>query len=125
MHTTAQASPAAADPAGVASEHASSAASEAPPTFSFPPSKILSLRETFQAGAALPDEELQVFLEGFKEHLLQENLPWMGEVIGGQIREVGHAKYRVGLRHGLVWGTSIGSLVALLSVAACMYWAGA
>ena len=123
MNTTAHTNSAAADSAALRSERATSPDD----WLKFPvhPSRLRTLRETFEAGAALPDEELKVFLEGFREQLLHENLPWMGALMAGDIREIGHAKYRIGWRHGLVWGTSIGSLVALLSVATGMYWAGA
>jgi hypothetical protein len=129
MNTTAQTTSAAAESAAIRSEQSASPTSEARPTFPFHPSRILSLRETFEAGAALPDEELQVFLEGFKEELLYEHRPWMAEVMAGDIREIGHAKYRIGWRHGLLWGIPIGipigSLATLLAVAIGMHWAAA
>lgn len=123
MNTTADTNSAAADSAALRNERATSPDD----WLKFPvhPSRLQTLRESFEAGAALPDEELQVFLEGFREKLLYENMPWMTQVVAADLREIGQEKYLIGLRHGLVWGAAIGCLVALLSVATGMFWAGA
>jgi hypothetical protein len=123
MNTTADTNSAAADSAALRNERATSPDD----WLKFPvhPSRLRTLRETLEAGAALPDEELKVFLEAFREKLLYENMPWMTAVVAGDLRDIGHEKYRIGWRHGLVWGAAVGCLVALVSVATGTYWAGA
>jgi hypothetical protein len=125
MNTIAQTDSVAAAPAAMRHEQLASPTPEAQPTFAFTPQRIASLRATFESAALLPDEELHVFLEKFREHLLHENIPWMGEVIGSEIREIGHTRYRIGWRKGLALGIPIGSMVALLAVAAGVHWAAA
>jgi hypothetical protein len=100
---------------------------KAPPTPSVTPSEptIANLRATLEGAALLPDEDLQGFLTKFRKSLVHESLPWVGDVIGTEILEIGRTKFWVGWRWGLVWGVPIGSLVALAAVATGVHWAAA